>query len=166
MAGPGSAAGDFRHAVGMIEEQEDRSAPSGGTVSASPPVISVMLIVPDADAAVAWYKTALGATELWNLGGVAGLEISGAAFFLHEVNPQNPTETSPGRAGVTTTRIEVFADDPDNVIERAVAAGAIAVGGIEDHQVPWGTHRQGGFTDPFGHKWSVGDRSPLGPFPH
>ena len=85
-----------------------------------------MLIVPDADTAVAWYKTALGATELWNLGGVAGLEVSGAAFFLHEVNPQNPTETSPGQAGVTSTRIEVFADDPDSFIERAVAAGAIA----------------------------------------
>jgi PhnB protein len=28
--------------------------------------------------------------------------------------------------------------------------------------MPWGTHRQGGFRDPFGHNWSVGDRSPLG----
>ena len=37
-----------------------------------PTAISVMLIVPDAEAAVAWYKEALGATELWNLGGVAG----------------------------------------------------------------------------------------------
>ncbi|SCF13530.1 Uncharacterized conserved protein PhnB, glyoxalase superfamily [Micromonospora coriariae] len=149
----------------MTEELKDRSTPSGDTPSASPPVISVMLIVQDADAAVAWYKTALGATELWNLGGVAGLEISGAAFFLHESNPANPTETSPGQAGITSTRIEVFADDPDSVIERAVAAGAIAGAGIEDHHVPWGTHRQGGFTDPFGHKWSVGDKSPLGPFP-
>src|SRR5689334_17398209 len=47
-------------------------------------VISVMLIVPDADGAVAWYRTALGATERWNLGGVAGLEINGAPFFLHQ----------------------------------------------------------------------------------
>jgi PhnB protein len=124
-------------------------------------VISVMLIVPDAGAAVAWYKSALGATELWNLGSVAGLEIGGAPFFLHEVNPQNPTETSPGQAGVNSTRIEVFTDDPDSVIERAVAAGAVAGTGIQDHQVPWGTHRQGGFTDPFGHRWSVGDKSPL-----
>lgn len=30
----------------------------------TPPVISVMLIVPDAEAAVAWYETALGATRL------------------------------------------------------------------------------------------------------
>ncbi|GID94670.1 VOC family protein [Amorphoplanes digitatis] len=132
---------------------------------ASPPVISVMLIVSDADAAVAWYKAALGAAELWNLGGVAGLEVGGAAFFLHEVNPRKPTETSPGQAGATSTRIEVFTDDPDGFIERAVAAGATAGSEIEDHQVPWGTHRQGGFTDPFGHNWSVGDRSPLDRFP-
>ncbi|MEV6238410.1 VOC family protein [Lentzea sp. NPDC051838] len=125
----------------------------------SEPVISVMLIVPDADAAVAWYRTALGATELWNLGGVAGLSIGGAAFFVHQVNPDNPAETSP--AGVTSVRVELFCDDPDDFVARAVAAGAVQGSAVVEHQVPWGTHRQGGFTDPFGHKWSVGDRSPL-----
>jgi PhnB protein len=125
----------------------------------TPPVISVMLIVPDADAAVAWYKAALGATELWNLGGVAGLEIGGAPFFVHAVNPDNPAESSPD--GVTSVRIELFTDDPDSVVAQAVAAGA-AGAAVVSHEVPWGTHRQGGFTDPFGHKWSVGDRSPLG----
>ncbi|WP_433208183.1 VOC family protein [Dactylosporangium sp. CS-047395] len=129
--------------------------------SDSPAVISVMLIVPDSDAAVRWYQSALGATQLWNLGGVAGLEIGGAAFFLHEVNPENPAEVSPAQAGATSVRVELFADDPDAVIARAVAAGAVAGTPIQDHQVPWGTHRQGGFTDPFGHRWSVGDRSPL-----
>lgn len=123
--------------------------------------ISVMLIVPDARAAVAWYRDALGATELWDLGGVAGLEIAGAPFFLHEVNPKNPAETSPDRAGVTSTRIELFVDDPDTFLARAVAAGATAGSAIEDHTMPWGTHRQGGFRDPFGHNWSVGDASPL-----
>jgi len=129
-------------------------------------VISVMLIVPDADAAVAWYRTALGATELWNLGGVAGLEVGGAAFFLHEVNPNNPSETSPGHAGVTSTRIEVFVDDPDAFVERAVAAGAVPGSPMEDHEMPWGTHRQGGFTDPYGHRWSVGDSTPLRSHPN
>jgi uncharacterized glyoxalase superfamily protein PhnB len=128
------------------------------------PVISVMLIVPDAKAAVAWYESALGATVLWDLGGVAGLEIAGAPFFLHEVNPNNPSENSPDRAGVTSTRIELFVDDPDGFVERAVAAGAAAGSRVEDHRMPWGTHRQGGFKDPFGHNWSVGDRSPLRPF--
>lgn len=121
--------------------------------------ISVMLIVPDADAALAWYRDALGATELWNLGGVAGLTIGGAPFFLHQINPDNPAESSPG--SVTSVRIEVFTDDPDGFVARAVAAGATQGSAVVDHQVPWGTHRQGGFTDPFGHKWSVGDKSPL-----
>jgi catechol 2,3-dioxygenase-like lactoylglutathione lyase family enzyme len=85
-------------------------------------VVSVMLIVPEAAAAVAWYQTALGAARLWDLGGVAGLEINGAPFFVHEMNPGNPRETTPEHAGVTSTRIEVFADDPDSLIERAVAA--------------------------------------------
>jgi PhnB protein len=146
----------------MTDVSKDRSVPSGGGAVVAQPVISVMLIVADAGAAASWYKSALGATELWNLGGVAGLEIAGAPFFLHEVNPDNPAETSPDRAGVTSARVELFTDDPDHLIERAVAAGATAGPGIEDHRAPWGTHRQGGFTDPFGHTWSVGDRSPLG----
>lgn len=126
-----------------------------------PPAISVMLIVSDAEAAVGWYKGALGATELWNLGGVAGLEIGGAPFFLHEANPNNPTEDSPDRLGTTSTRIELFVDDPDGVRDRAIAAGASPGSEVQDHQQLWGTHRQGGFRDPFGHNWSVGDRSPL-----
>jgi uncharacterized glyoxalase superfamily protein PhnB len=124
-------------------------------------VVSVMLIVPDADTAIAWYRDALGAEELWNLGGVAGLHIAGAPFFLHEVNPAKPAETSPDRAGVTSVRIEVFVDDPDGFVARAIDAGATPGSAVVDHQMPWGTHRQGGFDDPFGHNWSVGDRSPL-----
>ena len=123
--------------------------------------ISVMLIVPDASGAIAWYKRALGARELWNLGGVAGLEIGEAPFFLHEINPNNPSETSPLEAGCTSTRIELFVDDPDELLARALSAGATLGSPIEAHVVPWGTHRQGGFQDPFGHTWSVGDKSPL-----
>jgi PhnB protein len=130
-------------------------------VTVAGPHISVMLIVDDADAAVAWYKDALGATELWNLGGVAGLELDGAPFFLHEANAENPAEDSPSRLGVTSTRIEVFVADPDRLIARAIAAGATAGAAVEEHETPWGTHRQGGFHDPFGHSWSVGDHSPL-----
>ncbi len=126
--------------------------------------LSVMLIVSDAESAVAWYKRGLGADLLWDLGGVAGLHLGGAPFFLHEAVPGRTTEPSPAAAGMTTTRIEVFVIDPAAVIERAAAAGATDVEPLTDHHVPWGVHRQGGFTDPFGHRWSVGDRSPLAPF--
>lgn len=143
--------------VGMNSHSAAKQEPNRGTS------ISVMLIVADAVAAVAWYKDALGATELWNLGGVAGLEVDGAPFFLHEVNPSNPAESSPDRLGVTSTRIELFVEDPDSFIARATAAGAIVGSKIEDRETPWGTHRQGSFHDPFGHNWSVGDKSPLNP---
>jgi uncharacterized glyoxalase superfamily protein PhnB len=122
-------------------------------------IISVMLAVPDAAAASAWYQRALGATELWNLGSVVGLEIHGAPFFLAE--PANNGWESPTVLGSTTTRIEVFVDDPDAFVGGAAAAGANNHDPVRDHAALWGTHRQGGFFDPYGHLWLVGDRSPL-----
>jgi PhnB protein len=116
---------------------------------------------PDASGAIAWYKRALGARELWDLGGVAGLEIDAAPFFIHEVNPNKPDETGPFEAGHTSTRIQLFVDDPDELLARALSAGATLGSPIEKHVLPSGNHRQGGFQDPFGHRWSVGDKSPL-----
>jgi PhnB protein len=129
------------------------------------PVLSVMLAVADTPTAVDWYKRALGATELWSLGSVVGLEIAGAPFFLGE--PANNGWESPAKLGITSTRVEVFCDDPDAVIARALEAGAQgSLDDLKNHQAPWGTHRQGHFIDPFGHIWLVGDRSPLSRYPH
>jgi uncharacterized glyoxalase superfamily protein PhnB len=125
------------------------------------PVISIMLAVPDAPAAAEWYQRALGATELWNFGAVIGLEVDGAPFFLAQ--PAKNGWDSPAELGTTTVRVELFVDDPDSFVERAVKEGAIE-GPMEDHQRPWGKHRQGGFLDPFGHRWLVGDKSPLQAF--
>ena len=54
------------------------------TSQVSAQVLSVMLAVSDTPAAVEWYKKTLGSRELWSLGSVAGLEIEGAPFFLHD----------------------------------------------------------------------------------
>jgi len=126
--------------------------------------ISLMLAVEDAAQAAAWYKHALGASELWNLGSVIGLEIDGAPFFLHE--PTGTGFVDPASTGETTVRVEVFVDDPDAFVRRAIEAGADgSADEVRDHEAPWGMHRQGGFRDPFGHIWLVGDRSPLERFP-
>jgi uncharacterized glyoxalase superfamily protein PhnB len=123
-----------------------------------------MLAVEDAQAAAGWYARALGAAELWSLGSVVGLEIEGAPFFLHE--PAGAGFESPAATGATTARVEVFVDDPDAFVSRAVAAGADGSRDpVQDHRAPWGVHRQGGFRDPFGHVWLVGDASPLESFP-
>ena len=98
--------------------------------------VSVMLIVPDADRAVAWYTEALGATELWNLGGVAGLQIAGAPFFVHAINPANPSESSPAEVGQTSTRVELFVDHPEEVA-RALAAA------LRPARRSWPTRRRG-----------------------
>jgi PhnB protein len=128
------------------------------------PVISLMLAVPDAPAAAAWYAQALGATELWNLGSVIGLEVAGAPLFLGE--PERNGWATPGEVGFPTVRVEVFVADPDAFVARAVAAGADGAGHkMRDHRMPWGTHRQGGFVDPWGHLWFVGDISPLSHHP-
>jgi uncharacterized glyoxalase superfamily protein PhnB len=127
-------------------------------------VISLMLAVADAPAAVAWYARALGAVELWSLGSVAGLEIFGAPIFVGE--PERNGWECPAKLGTTSARVEVFCDDPDALIARALAAGATgSLEDVRDHAMPWGPHRQGHFVDPFGHIWLVGDRSPLSRFP-
>lgn len=120
-------------------------------------IISAMLAVDNASEAAAWYKRALGATELWSVGSVVGLAIDGAPFFLHE-----PTKGFASPAATTTVRMEVFVDDPDAFVNRAIEAGADgSADPVRDHETPWGVHRQGGFRDPFRHVWLVGDKSPL-----
>ena len=81
-----------------------------------------MLAVLDTPAAVEWYQEALGARVLWSLGSVAGLEIKGAPFFLHQ--PVENGFDSPLDLGTTTVRVELFVDEPDEVIARALEAGA------------------------------------------
>src|SRR6185436_13815335 len=96
-------------------------------------VISVMLAVTDAPAAVAWYKKALGANALWSLGSVAGMEIEGATFFVGE--PANNGWESPEKLGITSSRVEVFCDDPDSFIARAIEEGANgSLDKIKDHK--------------------------------
>jgi PhnB protein len=126
-------------------------------------IISVMLAISDVPAAVKWYKSALGATVLWDLGSVAGLEISGAAFFLGQ--PENNGWDTPSNLGFPSVRVEVFCDDPDSFVQRAIDNGANGDNHkIRNHETLWGKHRQGGFVDPYGHIWFVGDKSPLNRF--
>jgi uncharacterized glyoxalase superfamily protein PhnB len=134
----------------------DRRGPPFGTIQ-----ISLMLAVPDAARATAWYGRALGATELSNLGCVVGLSIEDAPFFLAE--PTTDAWMHPVDAGTTTVRVEVFVEDPDTFVARAIDAGADGSSDqVRDHDARWGIHQQGGFIDPFGHIWLVGDKSPLG----
>lgn len=124
------------------------------------PVVTAMIVVGDVPAAIDFYRTVLNARERWRLGdGVACLDVEDAHLLLSKENTSNQTLT-PTTNGAVTARMELFVDDPDDVIARAAAAGATGTH-MEDHQRPWGRHRQGAFHDPWGQVCLVGDRGPI-----
>ena len=62
---------------------------------------------------------------MWNLGSVVGLTVVGAPFFLGE--PTGNGWDTPAPLGTRTVRVEVFVDDPDSFIERALRAIKVLV---------------------------------------
>jgi uncharacterized glyoxalase superfamily protein PhnB len=129
------------------------------------PLISPMLAVADANAAIEFYKQAFDAVVLWHLGGsehvVAGLSIHGAPFFLAtEALPYGTC--GPAAAGFTTVRIELFVEDPEAVQKQALSAGAGFRSPVTEHMHatigprPIRRMLQGAVVDPSGHMWLIG----------
>jgi PhnB protein len=116
------------------------------------------LAVRDADAAIAFYGEAFGATVRERLQApdgpvVAVLEIDGLPFGVAAEAPSLGTP-SPESAGATTVRVSLHVADPDAVAAQAVAAGATEMFPVADQ--PYGL-RQGRVVDPFGHHWLISD---------
>ncbi len=129
------------------------------TAEAHPPVISVMLAVPDAAAAARWYAQALGATRIriWQRG---YLSVAGALFFLGE--PENNGWDHPAALGSRTVRIEVFVDDPDAFIDRAVRLEPTAASTRSaTMKHPGACTGRAASSTRSATCWLVGDRSPL-----
>ena len=81
-----------------------------------------MLAVTNADESARWYERALGARQVWSLGGVVGLEVEGAPFFRHcwpspasvrsvplTSSSPGPTPADPEAAFVLHDRLEIAA---------------------------------------------------------
>lgn len=114
------------------------------------------LAVRGSAAAVAFYKAAFNAVEIYRLDGgedgiVAQLSIGGSTFWLSEESPSmdNP---APATLGGATTRFILTTADPSAVFAQALAAGAREVYPLmEEHG--WLVGR---VVDPFGHHWEIG----------
>ena len=118
--------------------------------------IAPFLSVRRGAAAVAFYKAAFGAEELFKIESptgdvVAQLAVEGAAFWLSDESPEHGN-FSPETLNGGTTRMVLTIEDPDAMFDRAVAAGARVVTPMQDD---YGWHL-GRVVDPFGHHWEIG----------
>lgn len=123
-----------------------------GTIQFAP-----KLFMQDVAAAIQFYITALGAVEKrrWaNDDGtvhVAELQLGDALFHLHEETARKQ-ELSPETLGGTPVVLGVFVEDVHTVQGRAINAGAVELSPVQDYDYGY---RQGSFSDPFGHHWTV-----------
>lgn len=126
--------------------------------SASDPktAIAPMLSVRRGAKAIAFYKAAFGAGELFRLDSesgavVARLSVGAAEFWVADESPEH-LNFSPESLGGGSVRMVMIVEDPDAAFERAVAAGAAVVSPV-GNQYGW---RLGRIVDPFGHHWEIG----------
>jgi PhnB protein len=127
--------------------------------------VAAQLSVRRGRAAIAFYEEAFGARVVYRVGGsdahepvVAQLDVGSASFWVADESPEH-ANFSPETLGGGTVRLLLVVEDPDAVVERAVAAGARVVYPVsEEHG--W---RLGRIEDPFGHHWEIG--RPLVPWP-
>jgi uncharacterized glyoxalase superfamily protein PhnB len=116
------------------------------------------LIVNDAAGAIEFYKEAFGATEKFRLVEQSGrighveLDFGGTILMLADEFPEYDVH-SPVKFGGTPVTIHLHVDDADDVIQRAVRAGAQIL--IEPKDNFYG-ERSGTVRDPFGHRWNIG----------
>jgi len=116
-------------------------------------VVTVTLSARGWDRAMAYYKAAFGATEVYCVpgGGVGELDVAGARFWVAEESPEN-LNFSPETLGGCSVRMVLIGDEPKEVCARAVAAGAKQVVPVARAH-GW---ELGRILDPFGHHWEVG----------
>lgn len=127
--------------------------------------LAAQLSVRNGREAVEFYKAAFGAQVIYRVGGsnehaevVAQLSIGDSTFWVADESPEH-LNFSPESVGGGTVRLLLTVDDPDAVVERAIAAGATEVAPVAD-DYGW---RVGRIVDPFGHHWEIG--RPLGVWP-
>jgi len=115
------------------------------------------LAVHDAKAALEFYKLAFGAEEVMRFPqpdgkiGHAEMKIGDAHIMLADEYPENNV-LGPKAIGGTPVQIMIYVPNVDQVVDQALAAGATLDRPVADQ---FYGDRNGGLTDPFGHKWWV-----------
>jgi PhnB protein len=121
------------------------------------PRVTPYLCCDGADAAIAFYRDVLGATERMRMAepdgriGHAELQLGDSVIMLSDPFADHSV-VDPKSLGGTPVTISVYVEDVDAVYARALAAGATELRPVADQ---FYGDRSGQFVDPFGHKWNV-----------
>ncbi len=121
--------------------------------------VTAHLVVNGADGAIAFYRRAFGATELWRIPAPDGrvlhaeMQIGGSKVMLCDEFPEHGGDRSPASLGGTAVTLHLHVPDATAVFARAIEAGCTMTMPLAD--MFWGD-RYGQLRDPFGHKWSIG----------
>jgi PhnB protein len=115
------------------------------------------LIVHDAQKALEFYKTALGAEECVRMdapdGRIAHAEIKvGNSMLMLADEAKERGFNSARSLGSTPVSLMLYTEDVDNVVQKAIELGATARGPVEDQ---FYGDRMGTIVDPFGHIWHI-----------
>jgi PhnB protein len=125
-----------------------------------PQPVTPHLVVHDANAALDYYKKALGAREVMRMPAEDGkrlmhseIEVNGARIFVRDEFPEHSggKRQAPKDLGGTTVTMHLEVANCDAAVDRAVAAGATVV--MPPMDAFWGA-RYAMVLDPFGHSWS------------
>lgn len=118
------------------------------------------IVVRGAPAAIEFYRKAFDAKERFRLKepsgkvGHAELEIGGALLMIADEYPDFGA-LSPVSVGGTCVSLHLYVEDVDQVVKRAVDAGATVLRPLRDE---FFGDRTAMLSDPFGHRWHLATR--------
>jgi PhnB protein len=120
-------------------------------------VVTPYLIIKDAPAAIAFYTAVFGACEQLRMNDVQGriahaeIQIGDSKLMLADEQPEMGGKSPLGFGG-SPIRLHLYVEDVDEVIARAIEAGASESRSIQN---TFYGDRSGVVQDPFGYTWHV-----------
>ena len=135
------------------------AAPQQAGIPSGYSAVTPYMVVSSAERAIAFYKKAFGADELFRMPSPDGkrvmhaeLRVMGSPVMLSDEFPEYSANKGPDMIGSTTVSLHLYVSDANAAFDRAVKAGCTVL--MPPADMFWGD-RFGKLRDPFGHEWSV-----------
>jgi PhnB protein len=119
--------------------------------------VTPYLVVSGASRAIEFYTRVFGAKELFRMDGPNGtvghaeIQLGNSRVMLADEMPAMGAK-APTTIGGTPVHLLLYVPDVDQVVDRAVKAGATLTRAVENQ---FYGDRAGNLTDPFGHSWTI-----------